>query len=113
MNADDLQQNSAVGACPHCRVPVIAREAAHALYNESHSAPIWCFSILICERCGAALVMYGEDGVSFDDPTWLYPAVDVLSQLVPNSLRTELSEAKRLALSGFDLPAVLCAVEPS
>jgi hypothetical protein len=52
--------------------------------------------------------MYGEDGFSFSDPIWLYPAVDEqLSQLVPNALRIELVEAKRLAFAGFNLPAVL------
>ncbi|MFD5319205.1 DUF4145 domain-containing protein [Streptomyces sp. NPDC127098] len=51
--------------------------------------------------------MYGEDGVSFSDPIWLYPAVDDLNRRVPNALRIELAEAKRLALAGFNLPAAL------
>ncbi|MEU0509277.1 DUF4145 domain-containing protein [Amycolatopsis sp. NPDC006125] len=51
--------------------------------------------------------MYGEDGVSFSDPIWLYPAVDDLNPRVPSVLSIELAEAKRLALAGFNLPAVL------
>jgi hypothetical protein len=107
MPIDDPQQNFLVGTCPQCRAHVIAREIAHTIYNDGPAAPDWRFSILTCDSCTGVLVMYGEDGFSFEDPIWLYPAVDDLNQLVPHALRIELAEAKRLALAGFDLPAVL------
>jgi hypothetical protein len=39
----------------------------------------WRYSLLICDRCGGPLVIYGEDGFLFDDPIWLYPNVDDLN----------------------------------
>jgi hypothetical protein len=107
MDADDNNEKSIVGTCPECRTHVIAREAAHINYTDGPAAPDWRFSLLTCDRCGGPLVMYGEDGISFADPIWLYPAADNLNRLVPSTLRIELTEAKRLALAGFNLPAVL------
>lgn len=102
-------ENVVVGTCPACRVHVIAREAAHVLYDDGPSAPVWRFSILMCSACGGPLVIYGEDGHSFEDPIWLYPSLDDASGVIPVALRVELGEAKKLALSGFVLPAaVMC-----
>lgn len=107
MDTEDTHEKSVVGTCPRCRTHVIAREAAHLIYNDGPAAPNWRYSLLICDRCHGPLVMYGEDGFSFDDPIWLYPAVDELNWHVPSALRAELVEAKQLALAGFNLAAVV------
>lgn len=96
-----------MGTCPNCRKHVLAREAAHVIYNDGPAAPNWRYSILICDECGGPLVIYGEDGHSFTEPIWLYPSVDELSDRIPAQLRVELAEAKVLSLSGHNLPAVL------
>lgn len=100
-------EKAIVGTCPRCRTHVIAREDAHVVTSEGPQGPEWRFSILTCGECHGPLVMYGEEGFSFEDPIWLYPAVDDLNHLVPSALRTELAEAKSLALAGYNLPAVL------
>lgn len=107
MSTGDDHENLLTATCPECRTHVIAREEAHVIINDGPSAPDWRFSILLCDECHGPLVMYGEDGISFDDPIWLYPAVDDLNRNVPKDLRVELAEAKRLALAGFDLAAIL------
>lgn len=107
MDTNETDPKPIVGTCPQCRTHVIAREIAHAIYNDGPAAPDWRFSILSCDSCTGPLVMYGEDGFSFDDPIWLYPAVDDVSPLVPNALRVELAEAKRLAFSGFNVASML------
>jgi hypothetical protein len=83
MHTDGTHEKSVVGSCPECRTHVIAREAAHVVYTDGPAAPDWRYSLLICDRCGGPMVMYGEDGFSFDDPIWLYSAVDDLNRLVP------------------------------
>src|ERR1700742_4057508 len=96
------------GPVHNAELTSLPKKLRTSFITTAHKAPNWRFSILTCERCTGPLVMYGEDGFSFSDPIWLYPAVDdQRSQLVPNALRIELVEAKRLAFAGFDLPAVL------
>jgi hypothetical protein len=107
VDTEGVREKSVVGTCPECRTHVIAHEAAHVIYTDGPAAPDWRFSLLICETCNGPLVMYGEDGLSFADPIWLFPAVDDLNRRVPNALRIELAEAKRLSLAGFNLAAVL------
>lgn len=97
----------AVAVCPSCRTHVIADEAAHVIYNEGRSAPDWRFSILLCRGCGGPLVLYGEDGVSFNDPIWLYPTLEATHPAVPSVLRVEMMEALKLFYSGHPAPAVL------
>lgn len=97
----------AVAICPSCRTHVIADEAAHVIYNEGRSAPDWRFSVLLCRGCGGPLVFYGEDGVSFNDPIWLYPTLKATHPAVPAVLRVEMEEAVELAYSGHPVPAVM------
>jgi hypothetical protein len=53
------------------------------------------------------MVIYGEEGYSFDDPNWVFPRTEDFSGRIPERLRRELAEARDLALSGYNLPVVL------
>lgn len=55
------------------------------------------------------MIIYGEDGYSFEEPIWLYPLGEEasVSAAIPQQLRNELVEAKKCAAHGLSTPAVV------
>lgn len=106
-----MEVNSLVAICPECHEAVVATEVSHHIYSDGPAAPNWRFSLLTCPSDGSPMIIYGEDGHSFEAPIWLYPVSldDSVQTAIPAALRAELIEARKCAAHGLNsAAAVMC-----